>query len=113
MRPKPGTSAYSRDLRIRGECYDVLGEDGRWIRARAGERTVHDGEDGTVDGAVEVLAAAPGVVVELEYLVPAGRDRTLYATPTPVRFLLPRVVVESKTDREELLKKLKSLGYVQ
>ncbi|MEN8148959.1 MAG: transglutaminase domain-containing protein, partial [Planctomycetota bacterium] len=94
VRPKPGSSAFTRDLRIRGECYDALTDAGRWIRARGATRTVFDGEDGTTDGAVEVLPAVPGVVVDLDYLVPAGRDRTLYACPVPVKFLLPRVVID-------------------
>jgi len=92
VRATPGSTGYTRDLRVRGECYDYLSKDGRWIRARRAERRVYDGEDGSTDGKVRLLAAVPGVAVELEYLVPPGRDRTIYVTPVPVQVDLPRLM---------------------
>ena len=51
-------------------------------------------------------------MVMYDALLPERRSDGEAFTVTSYRDL-PRIVVESKTDREELLKKLKSLGYVQ
>jgi len=92
VRPTPGSSGFARDLRLRGECYDYLTSEGRWIRSRQAETTVYDGEDGNTDGKVRLLPGMPGVASELEYLMPPGHDRTVYVSPIPVRVDVSRIV---------------------
>ncbi|MCU0726240.1 MAG: transglutaminase-like domain-containing protein, partial [Planctomycetes bacterium] len=76
LRPADAGAVPGGTLLVRGECYDTLTSDGRWIRARAFERAVYDAEDGSADSAVTVGPGGPFVA---EYVVPRGLDRTLYA----------------------------------
>ncbi len=76
VRPCEQDDYPTRNLLVRGECYDYLTGDGRWIRARAREEGVWDAEDEVLDGAV-TLADREGPT--LEYLVARPTDPTVYA----------------------------------
>ena len=94
LRPVKGSPASGGSLLVRGECYDTLTADGRWIRARAFERTVWDAEDGAADRSV---AVGPGESFVGEYVVPRGLDRILYAVVDPSAFRDSPCVVRDGT----------------
>jgi HEAT repeat protein len=82
------------DALIRGECYDYLTSEGRWIRSRARERTLFDEADGKDDGRLTVDPSAYETNYIVECLVPPGPDRTLYALAMPKRLWLSRVAMD-------------------
>ena len=92
MRTVGSSDAPRRNL-LRGECYDYLAAGGVWIRARTLATDINAAQDGSAYGKV-VLRAPPGERTELEYLVPPGPDRTIYAHVNPTTVAFPVVVTD-------------------
>jgi len=85
----PGT-----DPLIRGECYDYLTAEGRWIRSRRRERVVRDEADGTKDECLTLGGATAQSTGFVECLIPSGPDRTLYVLTAPTKLWLPKIVMD-------------------
>jgi transglutaminase-like putative cysteine protease/HEAT repeat protein len=90
----PIEQTVPRGLLIRGECYDYLAAGGTWIRARSRPGEIHDAEDGSATGKVVLPVSPVGHTFELEYLVPPGRDRTIYAQAIPGAVSFPVVATD-------------------
>ncbi len=79
---------------VRGECYDFLTGDGRWIRSLRRESAVRDDQDGTKDECVVVDGSGANVTTVVECLVPPGPDRIIYVPAVPVKLWLPEIAMD-------------------